>query len=130
MRLLLGRCQTPEHVSAFLDELDQPVAGPLDDLARMSLTQMVRKSRDPWRDLAAFSLTRDDSDGRGREGCLQSGAGSDTPVAHGGFRPTQPGTGDDGSHISDVVSSFLRASLDRVPTRSRHTGSIVCLLRR
>jgi hypothetical protein len=46
--------------------LDQPEAGPLEDLARMSLTQMEGNQRDPWRDLAALSRTRDDNDGRGR----------------------------------------------------------------
>jgi nitrogen PTS system EIIA component len=73
LRLLLGGCHTPEHVSAFLEELDQPVAGPLDELARMSLTLVEANERDPWRDLAVFSLTRQDGDGRRPESGLPSG---------------------------------------------------------
>jgi PTS system nitrogen regulatory IIA component len=60
LRLLLRGCQTAEHVSAFLKELDLPVAGRLDELARMSLSWRDRDHRDPWRELAYFSLTRED----------------------------------------------------------------------
>jgi PTS system nitrogen regulatory IIA component len=72
LRLLLGGCQTAEHISAFLDELDQPVAGRLDDLARMSLTRLDRDRRDPWTELAKFSLARDDRPERDRDGKVSS----------------------------------------------------------
>jgi nitrogen PTS system EIIA component len=67
LRLLLGGCETAEHVSAFLDELDQPVAGRLDELARRGLTRLDRDQRDPWRELAAFGLVREDRPGRTRD---------------------------------------------------------------
>ena len=67
LRLLLGGCETAEHVSAFLGELDQPVAGRLDELARTSLTRLDRDRRDPWGDLAAFGLVREDRPGRDRK---------------------------------------------------------------
>ncbi len=66
--LVLRGCRTAEHVSAFLDELDQPVVGRLDDLARMSLSWRDPEKRDPRRELAIFSLTREDRPARDREG--------------------------------------------------------------
>jgi hypothetical protein len=53
---MLGGCQTAEDVTAFLDELDQPVAGRLDELARRSLTWVDRAQRDPWNELGVFGL--------------------------------------------------------------------------
>jgi PTS system nitrogen regulatory IIA component len=61
-RILCG-CRTAEEVAAFLAELDQPVVGRLDELARMSLSRRGREPRDPWRELAIFSLTREDRPG-------------------------------------------------------------------
>jgi mannitol/fructose-specific phosphotransferase system IIA component (Ntr-type) len=74
LRLLLQGCGTPEHVSAFLGELDQPVTGRLDELARMSLSRRDRQERDPWRELAIFSLTREHHPARGVQdgGVLES----------------------------------------------------------
>jgi len=66
--LLLRECRTAEQVSAFLEELDRPVAGRLDDLAWMSLTRLERDQGDPWHDLAYFSLTRAGRPARDREG--------------------------------------------------------------
>lgn len=71
LRLLLRKCRTAAGVSAFFKEIDQPVSGHLDDLARVSLTQPEEKKRDPWRDLAFLSLTRHshpDSGGNRSEG--------------------------------------------------------------
>src|SRR5205814_4304740 len=67
LRLLLLGCRTPEHVCAFLNELDQPVTGRLDELARMSLSWRDREKRDTWRELAIFSLTREDRPARDRQ---------------------------------------------------------------
>jgi nitrogen PTS system EIIA component len=67
LRLLLRGCRTAEQVSAFLDEIDRPVAGRLDELARMSLTRLDGEREDPWGDLAYFSLTREDRPARDRE---------------------------------------------------------------
>jgi len=68
LRVLLHGCQTVEDVSAFFDELDRPVAGRLDELAKMSLSKVDRETRDPWRELAYFSLTREDRPARDRQG--------------------------------------------------------------
>lgn len=68
LRLLLRACRTAEQVAAFLNEIDQPVAGRLDELARMSLTRLDRDQGDPWSDLAYFSLTREHRPARNREG--------------------------------------------------------------
>jgi PTS system nitrogen regulatory IIA component len=68
LRLLFRDCRTPEQVSAFLNEIDQPVAGHLDDLVRMSLTWTGREQGDPWRDLTYFSLMREDHPDRNRAG--------------------------------------------------------------
>ena len=65
LRLLLRGCRTAEHVSAFLDELDQPTVGRLDELARMSLSWLDREQRDPRSDLAFFSLTREEGPSHG-----------------------------------------------------------------
>jgi mannitol/fructose-specific phosphotransferase system IIA component (Ntr-type) len=65
LRLLLRECQTAEQVFAFLQEIDRPAAGHLDDLARLSLTRVSRDRRDPWRDLAYYSLTQEDRDPEG-----------------------------------------------------------------
>jgi hypothetical protein len=67
LRLLLHGCRTPEHVAAFLDELDQPVTGRLDELAGMSLSLRDREQRDPWRELAIFTLTREHGPARDRQ---------------------------------------------------------------
>jgi len=61
--LVLRGCQTAEQVVAFLAELDQPVVGRLDELARMSLSRRDRETRDPWRELAIFALTQEDRPG-------------------------------------------------------------------
>jgi PTS system nitrogen regulatory IIA component len=66
--LLLRECRTAEQISAFLEELDRPVAGSLDELAWMSLTRLEREQGDPWRDMAYFTLTRVDRPTRDREG--------------------------------------------------------------
>ena len=68
LRLLLRACRTAEQVAAFLNEIDQPVAGRLDELARMSLTRLDRDQGGPWSDLAYFSLTREHRPARDREG--------------------------------------------------------------
>lgn len=65
LRLLLRECRTAEQVFAFLQEIDRPAAGRLDDLARLSLTRVRRDRRDPWRDLAYYSLTQEDRDPEG-----------------------------------------------------------------
>ncbi len=58
--LLLSHCETAEQVCEFLAELDQPVIGRLDELARMSLSWRDREMRDPRHELAIFGLTRED----------------------------------------------------------------------
>ncbi len=67
LRLLLRECRTAEQVSAFLDKIDQPVTGCLDELARLSLTQLGRDRTNPWSELAYLSLTRADRPVRDRE---------------------------------------------------------------
>jgi nitrogen PTS system EIIA component len=67
--LLLGGCRTAEHVSALLAELDQPVVGRLDELARMSLSWRERDRIDPRSELGYISLAREhrpDSDRQGQ----------------------------------------------------------------
>jgi hypothetical protein len=64
LRLPPRGCRTPERVAAFLGELDQPVTGRPDELARMSLSLRDRQERDPWCELAIFSLTREHRPGR------------------------------------------------------------------
>jgi nitrogen PTS system EIIA component len=56
----LSGCQTAEEVSKFLAELDPPVVDRHDELARMSLSWRNVEKRDPRRELAIFSLTRED----------------------------------------------------------------------
>ena len=68
LRLLLGGCHTPAQVSAFLGELDRPLAGPLDELARVSLTWAEQNPSDPWQDLASFGLARPGRHARGQGG--------------------------------------------------------------
>jgi PTS system nitrogen regulatory IIA component len=65
--LLLGECRTAEQISAFLEQLDRPVSGGLDELAWMSMTRIKRDQGDPWRDLTYFSLTWTDRPGLDRE---------------------------------------------------------------
>jgi nitrogen PTS system EIIA component len=62
--LLLSRCRTVEQVSAFFAELDQPVVGRLDELARMSLSRRDPERTDPRRELAILGLAPADPSGR------------------------------------------------------------------
>jgi mannitol/fructose-specific phosphotransferase system IIA component (Ntr-type) len=69
LRLLLGGCRTPEHVSALLAELDQPVVGQLDELALMILSRPEREQTDRRRELGYFGLVQEHrvpSDRKGR----------------------------------------------------------------
>ncbi len=63
--IFLSSCQTAEQVSAFFAELDQLAVSRLDDLARISLSWRNPERRDPWGELASFSLTREDRAGVG-----------------------------------------------------------------
>jgi PTS system nitrogen regulatory IIA component len=70
LRLLLGGCRAPEHVSALLAELDQPVVGQLDELAQMILSRPEREQTDRRRELGYFGLVREHrvaSDRQGRD---------------------------------------------------------------
>ena len=67
LRLLLGGCQTAAHVTAFLDELDQPFVGRIDELARRSLTWLERDRLEPRSELAVFGLVQEETRQRDRE---------------------------------------------------------------
>ncbi len=56
LRLLLGGCRTAEQVSELLGEIDQPVVGQLDELARMSLRRLERHRTDRRTELGYFGL--------------------------------------------------------------------------
>ena len=72
LRLLLSDCRTVEQIYAFLDGIDRPVVGQLDDLARMSLTLLDPVPGDPWREMARFGLLREERPARDSRGFFES----------------------------------------------------------
>lgn len=59
LRLLLRGCQTAEQLAELLEEIDQPVVGQLDELARMSLSRPERGRTEGRSELGYFGLVRD-----------------------------------------------------------------------